>query len=165
MRIQCSVNSEPPTPELFYETHSSILFRCCCSVAHSCPTLETQWTAACQAFLSFTISQSLLQLMSIESVMPSNHLILYRLLLLLPSVFPRIKSFPMSWFLASGGQRIGASASTSVLPVTIQDCVPLGLTGLILQPKDSQESFQNHSSKASLLQHSTFFNAGFQTLS
>ena len=164
MRIQCSVNSEPPTPELFYETHSSILFRHCCSVAHSCPTLETQWTAAFQAFLSFTISQSLLQLMSIESVMPSNHLILYRLLLL-PSVFPSIRSFPMSQFLASGGQRTGASASKSVLPVTIQECVPLGLTDLILQPKDSQESFQNHSSKTSLLQHSTFFNAGFQTLS
>ena len=54
----------------------------------------TLWTAACQASLSFTISQSLLKLMSIESVMPSNHLILYRPLLLLPSIFPSIRVFP-----------------------------------------------------------------------
>ena len=54
---------------------------------------QQQQTAAHQASLSFTISQSLLKLMSIESVMPSNHLILYHPLLLLPSVFPRIKVF------------------------------------------------------------------------
>ena len=53
----------------------------------------TPWTAACQASLSFSISQSLLKLMSIESVMPSNHLILYRPLLLLPSIFPSIRVF------------------------------------------------------------------------
>ena len=51
------------------------------------------WTAACQASLSFTISQSLLKLMCIRSVMPSNHLILCRSLLLLPSMFPRIRVF------------------------------------------------------------------------
>ena len=53
----------------------------------------TPWTAAHQAFLSFTISQSLLKLMSIESVVPSNHLILCHPLLLLPSIFPSIKVF------------------------------------------------------------------------
>ena len=53
----------------------------------------TLWTAACQAPLSITISWSLLKLMSIKSVMPSNHLILYRPLLLLPSIFPRIRVF------------------------------------------------------------------------
>ena len=53
----------------------------------------TPWNAACQASLSFTISQSLLKLVSIESVMPSNHLILCHPLLLLPSVFPRIRVF------------------------------------------------------------------------
>ena len=53
----------------------------------------TPWTAAHQASLSFTISQSLLKLMSIESVMPSNHLILCRPLLLLPSIFPSIRVF------------------------------------------------------------------------
>ena len=53
----------------------------------------TPWTAACQASLSFTISRSLLKLMSIESVMPSNHLILCHPLLLLPSIFPSIRVF------------------------------------------------------------------------
>ena len=53
----------------------------------------TPWTAACQASLSFIISQSLLTLMSIESVMLSNHLILCRPLLLLPSIFPSIRIF------------------------------------------------------------------------
>ena len=53
----------------------------------------TPWTAACQASLSFTISQSLLKLMSIKSVIPSNHLILCHLLLLLPSIFPSIRIF------------------------------------------------------------------------
>ena len=55
--------------------------------------LATPWTAACQASLSFTISQNLLKLTSIESVMPSNHLILCRPLLLLPSTFPSIRVF------------------------------------------------------------------------
>ena len=53
----------------------------------------TPWTAACQASLSITNSQSLLKLMSIESVMPSNHLILCHPLLLLPSIFPSIRVF------------------------------------------------------------------------
>ena len=57
---------------------------------------QTPWTAAHQASLSFTISQSLLKLTSVESVMPSNHLILCRPLLLLPSIFPSIRVFPMS---------------------------------------------------------------------
>ena len=72
-----------------------------------------------QAFLS-TISSSLLKLMSIESLMPSNHLILCRSLLLLPSVFSSISSFPMSQLFASGGQNIGVSAPASVLPMNIQ---------------------------------------------
>ena len=63
------------------------------SVAQSCPTLCNPWTAACQASLSISNSQSLLKLMSIESVMPSNHLILCCPLLLLPSIFPSIRVF------------------------------------------------------------------------
>jgi len=63
----------------------------CCSAPQSCPTLCHLWTAACQTSLSFTISQTLLKLMSIELVMPSNHLILCRLLL--PSIFPSIRVF------------------------------------------------------------------------
>ena len=60
------------------------------SVAHLCPT---PWTAACQASLSITNSLSLLKLMSIESVIPSNHLILCHPLLLPPSIFPSIRVF------------------------------------------------------------------------
>ena len=77
----------------------------------------TQRTAAYQASLSFTIFWSLLKLLSIESVMPSNHLILCRPLLLLPSIFSSIRVFSMSWLFASGGQSFGASASTSAAKV------------------------------------------------
>ena len=80
----------------------------------------TSWIAAHQASLSFTISQSLLKLIFIESVMPSNHLILCQPLLFPPSVFPASGSFPMSWLFTSGGQRMVASASSSVLPMNIQ---------------------------------------------
>ena len=81
--------------------------------------------------LSFTISWSLLKLMSIESMKPSNHLILCCPLLLLPSSFPTSGSFPMMWIFASGGQSIGASVSASVLPMNIQGWFLLGLTVLI----------------------------------
>ena len=63
------------------------------SVAQWCPTLCNPWTAACQASLSISNSWSLLKLMSIVSVMPSNHLILCHPLLLLPSIFPSIRVF------------------------------------------------------------------------
>ena len=86
------------------------------------------WIAAGQAPLS-TIFLELLKFMSIESVMVSIHLIFCLPLLLPPSIFPGIRSFPMSRFIALGGQSIGASAS--VLSVNIQAWFPLGLTGLI----------------------------------
>ena len=96
----------------------------------SCVQLfETPWTAAHQASLSITNPQSLLKLMSIESVMLSNHLILCHPLLLLPS-FPASGSFQMSQFFASGGQSTGVSASASVLPMNVRYWFPLGLTGL-----------------------------------
>ena len=91
----------------------------------------TQWTAARQASLSFTISQTLLKFMSIESVMLSHHLILRSPLFLLPSTFPSIGVFIMSQLFTPGGQSIGASASASVLPINIQGWSPLGLTRLI----------------------------------
>ena len=102
----------------------------------------TPSAAACQASLSFTISQNLLKLMSTESVMSSNHLIHCHPLLLLTSVFPTSGSFPMSCLFASGGQSIGTSASASILPVNIQDWFPLGLAGLIcLQSKGFSRAF------------------------
>ena len=92
----------------------------------------TWWTAACQASLSITNIWSLLQLKSIESVIPSNHLIFCRpLLSLLSSIFPSMKVFPMCQSFTSGGQVIGASASASVLPMNIQYWFTLGLPGLI----------------------------------
>ena len=77
----------------FTHTHICICSCSCCSVTKSCPILCAPWTAAHQVPLSFTISQSLCKLMSIELVMPSNHLILCRPLLLLPSIFPSIRVF------------------------------------------------------------------------
>ena len=80
----------------------------------------TQWTAACQVSLSITNSQSLLKVVSIKLMMPSNHLIFCHPLL--PSClhsFPASGSFPMSQFFASAGQRIGVSASASVLYIYI----------------------------------------------
>ena len=88
----------------------------------------TPWTAAHQASLSFTISQSWLKLRCIESVMPSNHLILCHPFLLQPSIFPSLRFFSVS-SPSSGGQSIGASASASVLSMNIQDWFPLELTG------------------------------------
>ena len=92
----------------------------------------TPWTAACQPSLSITISWSLLKLMSTESVIPSNHLILCCPLLLLPSIFPSIRvcsnesAFCIKW------AEYGNFSSASVLPINIQGWFPLGLTVLIL---------------------------------
>ena len=80
--------------------------------------------------------RNLLKLMSTDSMMPSNHLILCRPCLLLLSIFPSSGSFPVSQLFTSGSQSIGASASASILLMSIQDWFPSGLTGLIsLQSK------------------------------
>ena len=103
-----------------------------CSVAKSCLT-PTPWLAARQAFLSFTISWSFLRLMAMESVMPSDHLILCCPLFQHQGLFQWVGSF------ASGGQSIGATAS--VLPMSIQGWFPLELTGWsVCCPRDSRES-------------------------
>ena len=81
----------------------------------------TPWTAAHQASLSITNSQTLLKLMPIESVMPSSHLILCRPLLLPPSVFPSIRVFSIESGLCIRWPKYWISASASVLPVNIQD--------------------------------------------
>ena len=112
------------------------------SVAQSCPTLSDPVDCSTPG-LSITNSQSLLKLMSFELVMPSNHVILCRTLLFLPSIFPASGSFQMSQFFASGDQRIGVSVSASVLPMNIQDSFPLRLTGLILQSKGLSRVFSN----------------------
>ena len=91
----------------------------------------TPWTAVHQASLSITNFQSLLKLMPIELVMPSNHLILCCPFSSCLQSFQASGSFQMSQLFTSGGQSIGVSASASVLPMNIQDWFPLGWTGLI----------------------------------
>ena len=114
---------------------------CCCSVAKLYPTLCDLMTAAHQASLAFTTSWSLLKLMSIELVMPSNHLVLC-CPLLLPSIFPSIRVFSSE--LALCILSTGVSASPSVLPVNIQDWFPLGWSGWIsLQSKGLSRVFSN----------------------
>ena len=94
----------------------------------------TPWTAACQASLSFTISWSLLRLMSIEWCRPaiSSSVIPFSSCL---QSFPASWSFPIRQLFASDGPSIGASASASVLSINIQGWFPVGLTGLILLSK------------------------------
>ena len=119
----------------------------------------TPWTAACRASLSITMSWSLLRLMSIELVMPSNHLILCHPLLLLPSIFPSIKVFssesvlcirwPKHW---SFSFSISPSSEYSGLISFRMDWLYL------LAVQGTRKSLlQHHSSKASILQRSAFF--------
>ena len=128
--------------------------------SHSCVQLfATPWTAAHQASLSFTISQSLLKLRSIESVMPSNHLILYHPLLLLPSIFPSIRVFsnestlhirwPKYW---SFSLNISPSNEYSgLISFRIERFDLLAVQGTL------KNFLQHHSSKASIFQCSAFF--------
>ena len=100
--------------------------------------------AAHQASLLITNSPSLLKLMSIESMMPSNYLTLCRPLLLLSSIFPSIRVFSHESVLPIMWPNTGVSASASVLPMNIQDWFPLGLTGWIsLQSKGLSRVFFN----------------------
>ena len=118
----------------------------------------TPWTAAYQVSLSFTISWNLLRLMSIESVMPSNHLILCHPLLFLPSIFPSIRVFsnesalrirwPKYW---SFSFSISPCNEYSGLISFMIDWFELAVQGTL------KSLLQHHSSKASVLQHSPFF--------
>ena len=108
---------------------------CWCSVTKSCPTICDPM--ACRAPLSSTLTQNLLKFMFTESLMLSNYHIFCPPLVLLPSNFPALGSFPMSQLFASGGQ-------ASVPPMNFQDWFPLGLTGLIsLQSKGLARVFSN----------------------
>ena len=115
----------------------------------------TPWTTARQASLPITNSQSPPKPMSIESGMSSNHLILCRPLLLLPSIFPSIRVFSSESALHIRWQSTGVSASTSVLPMNTQDWSPLGWTGWIsLQSKGLSRVFSN-----TIVQKHPFFGA------
>ena len=111
-------------------TFAPVLLLFSCSVV-SCSLLTHGLQHTRLHHLLSTISWSLLKLMSVESVIPSNNLILCHSLLLLPLILPRIRFFPMNHLFESSGQSIVVSASASVLPMNIQGWLPLGLTGLI----------------------------------
>ena len=142
----------------------------------------TLWTAAHQAYLSITISQSLLKLMSIESVMTSNHLVLCHPLLLLPSIFPSFRVFstesvlcirwPKYWsfnFSISPSNEYSGLISFRIdwfnllavqgRGLIAKSCptVFLGQEDPLEKERDSQESSPTHSSKASILWRSAFF--------
>ena len=127
------------------------------SVAQSCLTLCNPMNRSSPGFPVHHQNPGPPKPMSIESVMPSKHLILRHPLLLLPSVFPRIRVFSVSQLFASGGQSIGVSASASVLPMNIQDWFPLGWTGWIsLLSKVLSSVFSN-----TTVQKHQFFGASF----
>ena len=119
----------------------------------------TPWTAACQASLSITNSQSLLKLMSIELVMPSNHLILCHPLLLLPSIFPSIRVFSSESVLHIKWPKYW-SFSFSISPSNeYSGLISFRMDWLdLLAVQETLESLlQHHSSKASIFQHSLLF--------
>ena len=122
----------------------------------------TPWTAACQASLSFTNSQSLFKFMSIESVMPSYHLILCHPLLLLPSIFPSIRVFSNESVLWIRWPKY-LSFSLSITPPNDHPGLVsfrmdwLDLLAVQGTLKSPSSTLQHHSSKASILQCSAFF--------
>ena len=120
----------------------------------------TPWTAACQASLFFTIFRSLLKLISIESVMSSNHLVLCLPLLLLPSIFPSIRVFSSELALHIRWPKYW-SISFSISPSNAYSGLISFRTHrfdlLARSPRDSKCLHQHHSSKASILQCSAFF--------
>ena len=131
----------------------------CCSVAQSCPTLCDPMDCSTPGFPVLTTSQSLLKLMSTEPVMPSNHLILCRPLLLLPSIFLNIRVFPSEsalsiWWPKYWSFNFSISPSNEYSGLTffrIDWLDVLAVQGTL------KSLLQHHSSKASILQHSAFF--------
>jgi len=139
---ECSLTQEDPSKERRTRNSFSVQF----SSVQSSVMSNCLWPMDC-SMTGLPVHYQLLestQLTSIEWVIWSNHLILCSPLLLPSSIFPRSESFPMRQFFASGGQSIGISALTSVLPVKTQDWSPLGWTGWIsLQCKGLSRVFSN----------------------
>ena len=119
----------------------------------------TPWTAVHQASLSITNSQSLLKLMSIESVIPTNHLILSYPLLLPPSIFPSIRVFSKESILCIRWPKYW-SFSFSISPSNEYPGLisfRMNCLDLLAVQGTLKSLFQHHSSKTSILQHSAFF--------
>ena len=125
----------------------------CCTVAQSRLTLCDPMDCSTPASLSITNSQSLLKLMSIESMVPSNHLILYCPLLLLPSIFPSI-SLLVSWLFTSGGQSFSVSISNEYSGLI---SFRIDWFDLLAVQETLKSLPQHHGSKASILWCSGFF--------
>ena len=117
----------------------------------------TPWTAAHQASLSFTNSRSLLKLMSIESVMPSNHLILCRPLLLLPSIFPGIRVFSNELALHIRWPKYWSFSISPFNEYSGLISFRMDWLDLLAVQGTLKSLLQHHSSKASVLLHSAFF--------
>ena len=134
---------------------------CCQSLSHIW-LFVTPWIAACQAFQSLTVSQSLPKFMSIELIMPSNHLILCYPLLLLPLIFPSIRIFSNKLAFRIIQPNYWSFSFSIVPPIRIQGWFLLGLTGLIsLLSKGLLSLLQHHNSKVSILGLSAFFMVHF----
>ena len=141
---------------MYFCVQISLFYEDDCLVPQSCPTLQDPTNAACQASLSLTISHSLFKLVSIESMMPSNHLILCHPLLVLPSVFPSIRVFPNELAVCIRWPKnqsfsISSSSEYSGLISFRIDQFDLAVQGIL------KSLLQHHSLKASVLWHSAFF--------
>ena len=117
----------------------------------------TSWTVACQASLSFTISQSMLKFMPIESVMPSNHLILCHPLLLLPSIFPSMRVFPHESVLCIRWPKYWSFSISPSNEYSWLISFRIDWFDLLAVQGTLKSLLQHHGSKASILQYSHFF--------
>ena len=117
----------------------------------------TPWTAACQASLYIKNSWSFLKLMSIESVMPSNHLILCHPLLLLPSIFPSIRGFSNESVLHISWPKFWSFSISSSNEYSGLISFRIDWLDLLAVQGTLKSLLQHHSSKASILRCSTFF--------
>ena len=153
--LNCSLSWDPRKRHLILTSAG-----CCCSVTPSRLILCDPMKCS-QASPSFTISWSLLNHITIESVMPSSYLVLCFPLLLLPSIFPRIRVFPNESVLSIRWPKYGASASASVLPYSnwYSGLISFAIDWFdFLAVQGTHKSLlQHHSSKASILWHSAFF--------
>ena len=132
---------------------------CCCLLVKSCLTLHDRWTRACQALLSSTVSWSWVKFMLFASVTMSNHLILCRPLLLLPSHFPNIRGFSkessllMRWpnYWSLNFRICPSSEHSELISCKMDRFVLLAFQGTL------KSLLQHHNSKASILWRSAFF--------
>ena len=152
--LYCFIQEEQP----FLPPHHPTYWFVAIQLLSCVQRFVTPWTAVHQASQSFTISQSLLRLMSFELVMPSNHLILCRSLLLLPSVFSSIRVFSNGSFLCIRWAKYWSFKFSISFPMNIQVWFPrIDWLDLLAVQGTLKSLFQHHSSKASILRYSAFF--------